>query len=130
MTERMTTTLAFERLAGLATVLVLIGSALAVPIALAVEGIPPLPDQTTLIALICLGLIPTAGANILRVLVIRTAGPVFMSLVNYQVPLWSVLLGAWLLNEPLPSALLGAMMLILTGVALSQWPALRSLFRH
>ena len=49
-----------------------------------------------------LGLVPTAGANILRVMVIRTAGPTFMSLVNYIVPVWSVVLGALVLAEPLP----------------------------
>jgi len=62
------------------------------------------------------------------VVVVRTAGPVFMSLTNYQVPLWSVLLGALLLNEPLPPSLLLAMGLILSGVGLSQYGALRRLF--
>ncbi|MEM8577557.1 MAG: DMT family transporter [Pseudomonadota bacterium] len=113
---------------GLATLLLLIGAALALPVAWAVEGPPPLPDRDTLLIVAFLGLVPTAAANFLRVLVIRTAGPVFMSLTNYQVPLWSVLLGAWLLDEPLPPTLLGAMALILGGVALSQWGALRRLF--
>ena len=113
---------------GLATVILLIAAAFTLPLALLAEGPPPLPDATTLGVLAFLGLVPTAAANLLRVLVIRSAGPVFMSLVNYQVPLWSVLLGAWLLNEPLPSALTGAMALILTGLAISQWGALRRLF--
>ncbi|MDG1168265.1 MAG: EamA family transporter, partial [Sulfitobacter sp.] len=56
------------------------------------------------------------------------AGPVFMSLVNYQVPLWSVVLGALILSEPLPPSLLYAMLLILIGVGLSQYGALRRLF--
>ena len=51
-----------------------------------------------------------------------------MSLVNYQVPVWSVCLGALLLNEPLPPSLLYAMVLILSGVALSQYGAFRRLF--
>jgi drug/metabolite transporter (DMT)-like permease len=75
-----------------------------------------------------LGLIPTAAANFLRTLVIRTAGPVFMSLTNYQVPIWSVLLGAILLGEPLSASLLWAMLLILAGVGLSQYGAFRRLF--
>ena len=75
-----------------------------------------------------LGLIPTAAANMLRVSVIRTAGPVFMSLTNYQVPMWSVLLGVVLLGEPLRAGLLLAMGLILCGVALSQYGALKRLF--
>lgn len=113
---------------GLATMLLIIGAAIVVPAAFVVEGPPPLPSASTLGWLAVLGLVPTAGANLLRVLVIRTAGPTFMSLTNYQVPLWSVLLGALILAEPLPPSLLTGMALILTGVALSQWGALRRLF--
>ncbi|WP_299149188.1 DMT family transporter [uncultured Tateyamaria sp.] len=113
---------------GLSTVLLLIAACITVPLALIIEGWPSLPDTQTLVVIACLGLIPTAAANMLRVLVIRSAGPVFMSITNYQVPLWSVLLGAWLLNEPLPPSLLSAMALILIGVGLSQYGALRRLF--
>jgi len=113
---------------GLATVLLLVGACLSVPVALAVEGPPPLPSPYILGVLAFLGLVPTAGANILRVLVVRSAGPVFMSLVNYQVPLWSVVLGALILGEALPRSLLLAMSLILLGVGLSQFGALRRLF--
>lgn len=113
---------------GLSTVLLLIAACITIPMAVIVEGAPPLPDTQTLGVIAFLGLVPTAAANMLRVLVIRSAGPVFMSLTNYQVPLWSVLLGAWLLGEPLPASLLLAMTLILIGVALSQYGALRRLF--
>ena len=112
---------------GLATVLLVIAALIVLPLAWLIEGPPPVPDAKTLGIVAFLGLIPTAAANLLRVLVIRTAGPVFMSLTNYQVPLWSVLLGAWLLAEPLPPALLAAMVLILCGVGLSQWRALSQL---
>jgi drug/metabolite transporter (DMT)-like permease len=112
---------------GLATVLLLIGSAIVVPVAWAVEGPPPMPDRQTLIVLAVLGLIPTAAANLLRVLVVRTAGPVFMSLTGYQVPVWSVILGALILSEPLPPSLLLAMGLILGGVGLSQYGAISRL---
>lgn len=115
---------------GLATLLVLVSTVLVVPIAFIVEGPPPLPDTKTTIVVVLLGLIPTAAANLLRVSVVRTAGPVFMSLTNYQVPVWSVVLGSLLLGEPLPSSLLWAMMLILAGVALSQYGALQRLFRR
>ncbi|WP_300056364.1 DMT family transporter [uncultured Roseobacter sp.] len=114
---------------GLSTVLLLIGALLVLPMALIVEGPPPLPDTKTILVVIALGLIPTAAANLLRVLVVRTAGPVFMSLTNYQVPAWSVILGALILGEPLPPSLLWAMCLILTGVGLSQYGALTRLFR-
>ena len=113
---------------GLATVLLIIGAAMVLPAAWIVEGPPPGVDGQTLAVLALLGLVPTAGANILRVVVIRTAGPTFMSLTNYIVPVWSVVLGAWILSEPLPPSLLWALALILAGVFLSQWGALRRLF--
>lgn len=113
---------------GLSTILLVIGAALAIPLAFAVEGAPPLPDARTLWLVVFLGLVPTAAANLLRVAVIRTAGPVFMSLTNYQVPVWAVVLGALILSEPLPPDLLWALVLILAGVGLSQYGALKRLF--
>ena len=113
---------------GLSSVLLLVGACAAIPMAWAVEGPPPLPDDRTLFMVAFLGLVPTAAANLLRVTVVRTAGPVFMSLTNYQVPVWSVVLGAAFLGEPLPPALLWALMLILCGVGLSQYGALMRLF--
>ncbi|MFD1343608.1 DMT family transporter [Litorisediminicola beolgyonensis] len=115
---------------GLAAVPLLFGALVVVPVAALAEGAPALPDRATLFWLVLLGLVPTAGANLLRVLVIRTAGPVFMSLVNYQVPVWSVVLGILILNEPAPPTLWSALALILAGVAVSQWAALRVLFRR
>ncbi|MFV1877991.1 DMT family transporter [Nioella sp.] len=113
---------------GLATVLLIIGAAMVIPAALIVEGPPPAVDGQTLAVLALLGLVPTAAANILRVVVIRSAGPTFMSLTNYVVPVCSVGLGALVLSEPLPPSLLWALALILAGVFLSQWGALRRLF--
>ncbi len=113
---------------GLATMLLVFGAVLVIPVAWAVEGPPPLPPRDTLLVVAGLGLIPTAAANILRVIVVRSAGPVFMSLVNYQVPIWSVVLGSLILSEPLPPSLLWALALILMGVMVSQWGALMRLF--
>lgn len=115
---------------GLGTILMLIGASVMLPAAFLSEGSPPLPSPKILGVLAFLGLIPTAGAAFLRVYVVRTAGPVFMSLVNYQVPVWSVLLGALILSEPLPMSLLYAMALILAGVGLSQYGALKRLFQR
>lgn len=115
---------------GLATVLLLLGAAIVLPMALIIEGPPPMPSGKTLMILLFLGIVPTAAANLIRVVVIRSAGPVFMSLTNYQVPVWSVVLGAVLLGEPLPPSLLTALALILCGVALSQYGALRRLFKR
>ena len=115
---------------GLNAVTLSIGAVIVIAAAWSIEGPPPPVDRNTLFVLLFLGLVPTAGASLLRVLVIRTAGPVFMSLVNYQVPVWSVVLGGLILSEPLPPSLLTALFLILCGVGLSQYGALSRLFRR
>ena len=105
-----------------------VASVIALPLALYVEGVPSGVNTKAMFALLYLGVLPTAVAQVLLTQVIRDAGPVFMSLVNYQVPLWSVFLGAMILAEPLPPSLLVGMAMILSGVALSQLGALRRLF--
>lgn len=115
---------------GLSAVTLLIGAVPVTVLAAIVEGVPPMPSAEVAMVILTLGLVQTAAANLLRVMVIRSAGPVFMSLTNYQVPLWSVLLGVLLLGESVEASLFMAMVLILTGVFLSQWGALRRLFSH
>ncbi len=113
---------------GLATMLLWFGAIVILPIALITEGLPQAIDGQTFAIVAVLGLIPTAAANLLRVMVVRGAGPTFMSLTNYQVPVWAVVMGALVLGEPLPPSLLWALALILGGVSLSQYGALRRLF--
>jgi drug/metabolite transporter (DMT)-like permease len=113
---------------GLAAVVLVIGSIIIVPVAWLAEGPPPRPDNQTLLLVAFLGLVPTAAANFLRVIVVREAGPTFMTLTNYQVPVWAVVLGAVFLGEALPPLILLAMALILGGLGLSQLGALRRLF--
>ena len=78
-------------------------------------------------ALVFLGLLPTALAALIRVTVIRSAGSVFMTLVNYQVPVWSMAIGALGLGEALPWRFFIALALILTGLGISQGRNLRGL---
>ncbi|MEY1554906.1 DMT family transporter [Yoonia sp. R2331] len=112
----------------LATIGLCVGIAYLIPAMLLVEGVPTLADPRSTLAILFLGLVPTALAALLRVAVIRSAGSVFMTLVNYQVPLWSVLFGVLILNEVLPLRFFAALALILTGLAISQWPSLKRLF--
>lgn len=105
----------------LATSTLVVGAAVLIPAMLLVEGVPGWTDTRTGIAILFLGFVPTALAALLRVVVIRSAGPVFMTLVNYQVPLWSVLFGALILKEALPLRFFAALALILLGLAISQW---------
>ena len=115
-------------LLALAAAVLMVAALIFTPYALYAEGLPQATTLKSALALLYLGLLPTGVAQILLVQVIRDAGPVFMSLVNYQVPVWSVIFGAVLLAEPLPPSLLLAMALILGGVALSQFGKLRRLF--
>jgi len=98
----------------------LLASCLIVPVALAVEGVPDRPDLPALLGVLYLGVFPTALATFILVYVIQSAGPSFMSLVNYQVPVWAVLIGMVVLNETLPPQFIGALALILAGLAISQ----------
>lgn len=113
---------------GLSAVTLWIGGALVTAAAFWKEGVPALPQGSVIAVIVTLGLVQTALANLMRITVIRTAGPTFMSLTNYMVPLWSVVLGVVFLGEALEPTLFTAMALILAGVALSQWGALRRLF--
>ncbi|MGR3514939.1 MAG: DMT family transporter [Paracoccaceae bacterium] len=113
---------------GLSAVTLWIGAVIVTVVAVAEEGAPPLPTGQVLAVIIVLGLVQTAMANLLRIMVIQSAGPTFTSLVNYQVPVWSVIFGIVLLSEPAEPSLFAALVLILIGVALSQWGALRRLF--
>ncbi|MDE0841783.1 MAG: DMT family transporter [Porticoccaceae bacterium] len=112
---------------GVSALPLVIGAVFAITAAFIVEGPPPPVDSKTAVALAVLGLIPTAGANLLRVQVTRTAGPVFMSLTSYQVPLWSVIFGVLLLDEPFDNSLVISLSLILAGVGVSQYHGIKKL---
>lgn len=104
------------------------GACITLPAALLTHGAPVNPGVQGLAILALLGLVPTAGANLLRILTIRSAGPVFMSITNYLVPVFAVMFGAVFLGEALPPSLIAAMALILSGVGLSQYGPLKRLF--
>ncbi|MGV6805917.1 MAG: DMT family transporter [Ruegeria sp.] len=111
----------------LSALTLVVGAVILVPIMLATEGLPAPHGARATLALIVLGLVPTAFATLLRVSIIRSAGSVFMTLVNYQVPVWSMIFGAWILSEALPLRFYVALTLILTGMAISQWFSLRKM---
>jgi len=98
----------------------LVGSSISIPIAFYFEGMPQNIDATAITALVYLAVFPTALATILLVKIIQSAGPSFLSLVNYQVPVWSILFGVLFLNEALPDYFLWAFGLIILGVLVSQ----------
>jgi drug/metabolite transporter (DMT)-like permease len=105
---------------GLAAATLMVGAVVLIPAMLLVEGVPRWAGPVPGMAILFLGLVPTALAALLRVTVIRSAGSGFMTLTNYQVPLWSMGFGVVFLAESLPSAFFAALALILTGLAISQ----------
>ncbi|MCA0928639.1 DMT family transporter [Ruegeria profundi] len=111
----------------LAALSLVVGATLLLPIMLVTEGLPRWEGTRPGLAIIALGLVPTAFATLLRVSIIRSAGSVFLTLVNYQVPIWSMVFGAWILSEALPLRFFIALAMILTGLAISQWFSLRKM---
>lgn len=105
---------------GFAAAGLILASILILPVALIVEGVPTTAPVPAMLGVLFLGLFTTALATIMLVTVINSAGPSFMSLVNYQVPIWAVVFGVVLLGETLPAQFLYALGLILIGVAISQ----------
>ena len=98
----------------------LCGSLFILPLAAMVDGIPGDISATSWGGVLFLALLPTGLATIILTFVIRRAGPPFLSLVNYQVPVWAVLIGVTVLGEPIPVHFLAALATILTGLAISQ----------
>ncbi|MEM8980461.1 MAG: DMT family transporter [Pseudomonadota bacterium] len=103
------------------------GAMMLVPLALIKEGLPHFDMSRATLALLYLALMPTGLAAVIRLSVITTAGSVFMSLTNFQVPVWAVIFGIVLLDEALPPQLFAGLALILTGIAIAQSRALQDL---
>jgi len=98
----------------------IVGTIALLPVALYVEGLPQVPETSALLGTLYLGVFPTALATILLVGIINSAGPAFMSLVNYQVPLWAIIFGVVFLGENVPPSFVAAFGMILLGLAISQ----------
>ena len=102
--------------------MLLIASVVALPVALLIDK----PWQVeasaaSLSAILWLGVGPTAIATVVYFKLIASAGPTFMSLVNYMSPAVAVYLGVALLGETPGIHAYIALALILMGIAISQW---------
>jgi len=90
-------------------------------------GLPAAPAELAaapagpLLALAALTLIATAIATVAFLKLVVLAGPSFTSFINYLIPVWAVLMGMLFLGErPGPGAFV-ALLLILAGIALSEY---------
>lgn len=82
----------------------------------------PFPDHAgakSLTAMAMLALFPTAVAMFLYVWLIQRAGAVFVSFTTYMSPLWATGLGVLFMGEELHWSMVGALALILAGVAVA-----------
>lgn len=101
--------------------MLIFATAMSVPLALLVDRPWTLePDAAAIASVVWMGVGPTGIATIFYFLLVGSAGPTFMSLVNYIAPCVALALGVAVLNEaPGPNAYAG-LILILGGIALSQ----------
>jgi drug/metabolite transporter (DMT)-like permease len=99
----------------------LLASAIMVPVAMAGEPVA-LSDvpATAVLAVAVLGVVSTALATVVYFRLVSAAGPTFVSLINYLIPLWALLGGMVFLGERPEWPTLAALALILSGIALSE----------
>lgn len=103
----------------MSAVVLALAAALTVPLA-AVQAPWPSPPPEALLAVAVLGLVCTAVATATYFKLVGAAGPTFVSLINYLIPLWAVVLGMAFLGERPDWSAVAALGLILAGIALSQ----------
>jgi drug/metabolite transporter (DMT)-like permease len=73
------------------------------------------------LAMLTLGALSTGLATVVYFSLVARAGPTFLSLINYLIPIWAVLLGALALGERLPARAFAALALILVGMVIARW---------
>ncbi len=79
------------------------------------------PSPASLAAVLVLGVFATALPTILYFKLIASAGPTFLSLINYLIPVMAVVAGVLVLGERLEWTALVALALILAGIALTRF---------
>ena len=108
--------------AAMATGMLIIAAAIAVPAAL-IEGqdLALRIDPVALAAIALLGLFATGIASVLYFQVLSGPGPSFLSIVNYLVPGWGVVLGVLVLGERMSASAFVGLGVILAGIAVSEF---------
>ncbi|HSK31098.1 MAG TPA: DMT family transporter, partial [Candidatus Limnocylindria bacterium] len=106
---------------------VLASSLLMVPLAVAADQ----PWQLSLTApaaaaVAFLGIVSTGIATVVYFRLISVAGPSFLSLINYLIPIWAMGLGVVALGEQPGWSAVVALILGLSGIALSEMSMTRS----
>jgi len=103
------------------TAVLIVAGVISVPLALVLDHQWLFnPSLGSAAAIVWLGIGPTALATILYFRLIASAGPTFMSIVNYLTPLVALLAGVLLLGEKPGVTAVAGLGLILLGIALSR----------
>lgn len=91
-----------------------------VPLALIIDGVPPVMPGTGVVAsILVLALWNTAASSVLMFALVSRAGPTLTSYNNYLVPAVAVLCGTVFLGEPLTLQAIIGVLLVLAGVSIS-----------
>jgi drug/metabolite transporter (DMT)-like permease len=90
-------------------------------IAIAVLGLPATPppaapSAASIVAVVLLGLLPTAFATILYVWLIQRSGPMFVAYATYLTPLWAAGVGVGFMGEAIDVFMALALAFILGGL--------------
>ncbi|CAL9601836.1 hypothetical protein SUDANB95_05407 [Actinosynnema sp. ALI-1.44] len=93
--------------------------AIAAPI---IGGVPEWPGWFAVGALVVLGAAGTGWAYVLNLDVIRAAGPTVAATVTYVAPVWSMVVGALLLSEPVGWNTVVGGAVVIAGVLLARKP--------
>jgi drug/metabolite transporter (DMT)-like permease len=101
--------------------IIAVAALVSVPVALVVDQPWRLaPDAAAIGILTWIGIGPTAIATLVHLKLIASAGPTFMSLINYCIPVVALFIGIALLGEEPGASAYAGLVLILAGIALSQ----------
>ena len=76
--------------------------------------------MTAILSVIWMGIGPTAIATLILFALIATAGPTFISYINYVIPVVAYFVGALVLGEMIEWRSMGALLLIIMGIALTR----------
>ena len=84
-------------------------------------------NQTAILAIALLGVFSTGMATVIYFKLIESAGPSFVSLLNYLIPLWAVGVGKVFLGEEFRATDYFALFIIIAGISVAQvdqwrWP--------
>ncbi len=84
------------------------------------KGLSIIALPVIILLLLFLGILPTGIATVAWFKIVDLKGPIFLSMVNYLMPIWALILGINLLNESINFAIISGLVFIFSGIWLIQ----------